>query len=299
MGPSNNAESRSFLFDVDFFYDARIINISKKYGIKGELATVKLLCAINRNGAFAIWDERLKRELQRELEGASKGMLEQIVNSLVKQGFFDKIPFDSAKILTSESIQNGYFKAISDRKLTQPPPCPSRNLEYFNAQNKEKCNKEHFGENEEKIASVLPPYPPIVYNNYNISSSSSSNAREKKNFLVIEEKISEQEKIFKKLSENRIWVERTCMTHRINPEDIPVLLEELNNHLIISGAIDDVKEEKDAQRIFTYWYPKRQSRQIENEKRTSKANETKEDRFSTRRGTEPGAKSRQDYKGAF
>lgn len=83
---------------------------------------IHLLCAIYRNGYFIVWNDMLKYKLLKELPGISAGLLQQIVEGLVRWGFFDKDLFGSAQILTSRGIQKRYFEAIrrrvpSDSKL--------------------------------------------------------------------------------------------------------------------------------------------------------------------------------------
>ena len=80
-----------------------------EFGIKGELAAVKLLCAIYRNGYFAEWSDRTRNKLLGELPTVSEKLLDEIVSHLVRWGFFDKALFDSAHILTSHGIQKRYF----------------------------------------------------------------------------------------------------------------------------------------------------------------------------------------------
>ena len=105
-----------FPFDVDFFEDEKIVAISGEFGIKGELAVIKLLCAIYRNGYFIEWSEMLQMKMLHSLKGVSLELLKTIVLRLVRWGFFDKTIFDSTSILTSVGIQKRYFEAISRRK---------------------------------------------------------------------------------------------------------------------------------------------------------------------------------------
>ena len=105
-----------FPFAVDFFDDEKIGAISGEFGIKGEITTVKLLCAIYRNGYFILWDEALKMKLLKCLPGISLELLERIVIRLVKWGFFEQDLFDTVKVLTSKAIQRRYFAAIKKRK---------------------------------------------------------------------------------------------------------------------------------------------------------------------------------------
>lgn len=111
-----------FPFDIDFFNDEKIEAISGEFGIKGEIATIKLLFAVYRNGYFIEWNEMLKMKLLKNLPGVSLDLLEQIINRLVKWEFFDKNLFDSVKILTSHGIQKRYFEAIRRRRKSKDYP---------------------------------------------------------------------------------------------------------------------------------------------------------------------------------
>lgn len=105
-----------FPLDVDFFVDDKVIAIVGEFGIKGEAAVIHLLCAIYRNGYYAEWGERLRSKLDRELPGVSVKLLEEIIDRLVRWGFFDKELFSSSSILTSRGIQRRYFEAARKRK---------------------------------------------------------------------------------------------------------------------------------------------------------------------------------------
>ena len=111
-----------FSFDVDFFDDEKIGAISGEFGIKGEITAINLLCAVYRNGYFAVWNEPLKMKLLKSLPGINSELLDQIVNRLVRWGFFDSSCFSSVKILTSEGIQKRYFEAIKRRKPKEEYP---------------------------------------------------------------------------------------------------------------------------------------------------------------------------------
>lgn len=111
-----------FPFDVDFFDDEKIVAIAGEFGLKGEITAIKLLCAVYRNGYFAEWNEMLKMKMLRFLPGISSELLEQIVDRLVKWGFFDKTLFHSAKVLTSVGIQRRFFSASRKRIKTRENP---------------------------------------------------------------------------------------------------------------------------------------------------------------------------------
>lgn len=107
-----------FPLDVNIFDDEKVAAISGEFQIKGEITLIKLLCAIYRNGYFYEWSEMNKAYLLRSLPTVTPGLLEQIVERLVRWGFFDKSLFDSHNILTSRSIQERYFAAIARRKVS-------------------------------------------------------------------------------------------------------------------------------------------------------------------------------------
>jgi hypothetical protein len=117
MARPNKTGLEYFPLDVDFFNDEKISAISGEFGIKGELACIKLLCAIYRNGYFALWSEMLRMKLIKELPGVSADLLETIVSRLVRWGFFDKALFDENGILTSNGIQRRYFE-ITRRRMS-------------------------------------------------------------------------------------------------------------------------------------------------------------------------------------
>ena len=109
--------------DVDIFEDAKLCVIRKEFGGKGELAAIKLLCAVYHSGYFIEWNESVRVKLYTELDGVSLGLLDQIVKSLVKWDFFDQSLFDSVHILTSHGIQKRYF-AITRRRVKDPSQVP-------------------------------------------------------------------------------------------------------------------------------------------------------------------------------
>ena len=110
-----------FPFDVDFFEDDKISAVFVEFGIKGEIAAIKLLCAVYRNGYFIEWRDTVRIKLLRVLPGISPELLEQIVRSLVRWGFFDKALFDSANVITSHGIQTRYFSSKRQKPDSDMP----------------------------------------------------------------------------------------------------------------------------------------------------------------------------------
>lgn len=104
-----------FSFDIDFFEDEKIEPISGEFGIKGEIIVIRLLCAVYRNGYFAMWNEQTKMTLANRCKVSSE-LVEQVINRLVKWGFIEKTLFDSAKVITSRGIQKRFKEATRKRK---------------------------------------------------------------------------------------------------------------------------------------------------------------------------------------
>lgn len=104
-----------FPFDVDFFDDDKVEAISGEFGVKGELATIKLLCAIYRNGYYIVWNELAKMKLTKRLHGVSPELLDTIVLRLIKWEFFNEGLFRSAQVLSSTGIQKRWREATRKR----------------------------------------------------------------------------------------------------------------------------------------------------------------------------------------
>jgi len=109
-----------FPLDVDFFEDEKIQFVSARFGIKGEVCAIRLLTRIYRNGYFVKWDED-SSYLFAKVAGKefTPGLVNEVVNELIKRGFFDETLFDSLGILTSHGIQERFFKACERRKSVE------------------------------------------------------------------------------------------------------------------------------------------------------------------------------------
>ena len=111
-----------FPFDVGFFENEKIACIAGEFGIKGEIVAIRLLCAVYGNGYFLEWNDAYKMKTLRQMPGVSSELFDQILNRLVRWGFFDASLFDSVKVLTSVGIQKRYFEAVKFRKLDKNLP---------------------------------------------------------------------------------------------------------------------------------------------------------------------------------
>lgn len=109
-----------FPFDVDFFEDEKIQFVSARFGPKGEVCAIRLLAQIYRNGYFKKWDDDTSYLFSKAAgEQITARLANEVVNELVKRGFFDKSLFDSFGILTSRGIQRRYLDACVRRKSVE------------------------------------------------------------------------------------------------------------------------------------------------------------------------------------
>lgn len=105
-----------FDLSVDFFDDDKIALVEAKYGIKGTYIAMRLLAKIYRFGFYLQWGEDEAALFARSIgNGLSAGLARDVVEELVRRGFFDKAMLDSFSILTSKGIQQRYFNAIKRR----------------------------------------------------------------------------------------------------------------------------------------------------------------------------------------
>lgn len=109
-----------FPFDVDFFKDDKICLMSARFGSKGEIIAVKLLCKIySTYGYYYTWgeDESLLFA-QSAGDGITHSLVNDVVVELAKRGFFNKPIFDKFGILTSTGIQERYLTICKLLKRT-------------------------------------------------------------------------------------------------------------------------------------------------------------------------------------
>jgi len=106
-----------FSFDIDFFNDQKIEFVSAKYGELGELIAIKLLCKIYREGYYLKWGEDECLLFSKKAgEDISKELVKNVIDELLKRGFFNKNLYDKYSILTSKGIQKRFLEAAKRRK---------------------------------------------------------------------------------------------------------------------------------------------------------------------------------------
>ena len=114
---------KNFQLSVDFFDRPDICAVTVEHGIKGQAATIMLLCAIYKNGYFIEWKPENYLVILKELPGIKIKKMEKIVKTLVEWGFFDKTAFDVHQVLTSREIQLQYLES-QENNLTDVDALP-------------------------------------------------------------------------------------------------------------------------------------------------------------------------------
>lgn len=106
-----------FPFDIDFFSDQKIEFLSAKYGIKGEIIAIKLLCKIYRDGYYLNWGEDECLLFSKKAgDNISVELVDDVIKELLKRNFFDEKLYKKYQILTSKGIQERYLEATKRRK---------------------------------------------------------------------------------------------------------------------------------------------------------------------------------------
>lgn len=254
--------------DVDFFADEKIAAISGEFGIKGEITVIKLLCAVYRNGYFILWNEPLKYKLLRDLPGVSPELIDQIVNRLVRWGFFDESLFDSVKVLTSRGIQKRFFSITRRRGLPH-------DAKYLLAENG--CTGV-IDDNNPAATELLTAKTPQSKVKKRIISTTTTTARENlddsedsvNDFSATPEKGCAEKvppqvppgtytlvpigQVAEWMKSETVWLEAFCINNHKDPEYIKRKIDEFAAHCANNG--ETAKDKGDCKRHFNYWLRK-------------------------------------------
>ena len=124
MGRPQKKGVPHFPLSVDFFSQDLVCALRSEFGLKGEITLVKMLCQVFRHGYYLKWNTSTRMHLLGQLPGVNSELLSQIVQRLVKWGYFDRELFREHKVLTNAGIQQQYFSLT--RRRQQP-----RNIPYL------------------------------------------------------------------------------------------------------------------------------------------------------------------------
>lgn len=120
----NNIGIDFFPMSTDFFEDDKIALIEAEFGIKGSYTALRLLCKIYKfEGYFCQWGKDQCLIFAKQLgDGFKSSTVDEIVQGLIRRGFFDKAVFDSFQVLTSRGMQRRFFEACKRRQVVYVNP---------------------------------------------------------------------------------------------------------------------------------------------------------------------------------
>ena len=122
MGRPQKKGLDHFCLPVDFFSQDIISALRSEFGLKGEISLIKILCNVFRYGYYLKWNPSMRLRILGELPGVNAELLGQIVQRLVKWGFFDAELYRKHRVLTSAQIQQEYFSLTRRRRQSERLP---------------------------------------------------------------------------------------------------------------------------------------------------------------------------------
>jgi len=106
-------------FPLNVALNDKIELIEAEFGLTAFAVVVKLFQKIyGGQGYYCEWNKEVALLFARKV-GLGGNAVSEIVSASVKRGIFDKTLYDKYSILTSEGIQERYFKAVSRRKSVE------------------------------------------------------------------------------------------------------------------------------------------------------------------------------------
>lgn len=266
MARPNKTGLDYFPLDVDFFADEKIAAISGEFGIKGEITVIKLLCAVYRNGYFILWNEPLKYKLLRDLPGVSPELIDQIVNRLVRWGFFDESLFDSVKVLTSRGIQKRFFSITRRRGLPH-------DAKYLLAENGCTGVIDDNNPSATELLTAKTPQSKVKKRIISTTTTARENSNDSQDSVKDIDATPEKgcaEKVpptpegtveYIRINElaswmksQTVWLEAFCMNNHMDPEAVKRRIDEFEAHCIDNG--ETAKDKRDCMRHFNNWMRK-------------------------------------------
>ena len=110
--------------DVDFFENKKIRLIRAEFGIQGVYIFILILNEIYRtSGYYKQWDhdDCLLMSANAGVDGGcSPGLIDEVVQGLVRRSLFDKRVFDSFGVLTSPEIQRRFLRIVGNSRDSIP-----------------------------------------------------------------------------------------------------------------------------------------------------------------------------------
>lgn len=157
-------------FDVGFFDDMKIMLVAEKFGWKGELIAVKLLCQIYKEGYMIQWNDDASVVFAKRVmcDPACRALVKEVIKELVDVGFFDKGIYDSLHLLTSRAIQKRWLAVRKKGRLYNK--IPSEHLLYFGEETENEQNNKCDLEGITYTENVTNDPPNDIYDPPNVTN---------------------------------------------------------------------------------------------------------------------------------
>lgn len=234
-----------FPFDIDLFQDEKVVCVAGEFGLKAEITIVKLLCAVYRNGYFLEWSDKEKMTLLHSLPSVSVGLLDQIIDSLLRWGFFCRSLFESANVLTSEGIQRRYFEAVKFRKIDV------EKLPYLLIPNPDNYAQKRVSQGLTPISQGLTPEKQAEStqkekkDNIKLSNTPSPRTRE-------EELLERFDRFAREVLDGNYQIWREQMKNKYHISDLPEAISKFRQYAIETVLLEKLKGIEDFQRFFAW-----------------------------------------------
>lgn len=235
-----------FPFDIDFFQDEKVVCVAGEFGLKAEITIVKLLCAVYRNGYFLEWSDKEKMTLLHSLPSVSVGLLDQIIDSLLRWGFFCRSLFESANVLTSEGIQRRYFEAAKFRKID------TENLPYLLIENPAIYPKKGVSQGKTPVSQGKTPVSQCdnsqnkIKDNIKLSNTTLT-TRKREEILLETFDGFIQEVLY---GQHEIWA--TQVKKKFHIEDMPAAIAKYRDYAIEMSLIEEIQDLKGFKKFFVW-----------------------------------------------
>lgn len=228
-----------FPLSVTLFEDDKIRYIGARFDERGELLVVKLFQEIYRHkGYYMNWDNDEAALFAKSAgKNISPGLAIDVVNELLKRGFFDEDIHKRLSILTSYNIQRTYEKICKDSGRKGDFIKPEHKITAWNE------HKKSFPVEETELTGK--------------ESTQTKGKETKLNETKGVDVAETREEVFKKnLLADRIYLERECIKNKIEEDKYLMAVEDFFADK--KNNLEDKlwPNESDCRKNFMYWIPK-------------------------------------------
>ena len=256
-----------FPLDVRFFENDKIEFIMAKFGLRGVSIVIRLLCDIYANGYYIRWDDDKCRLMSRKLGARNGQFVSQVVQGLLKIGFFDAESYTKHGILTSKSAQEVYLDYVRKCKLEEIQDSDYLIIEPIQKRKHTKREKQIDEKRDSKGETNNSPYNinKIKGNKIEKEEKNSSSSEEEKE--VVEDanasggKDLNEKKSLKsyriELLGNDSWcrsIAQLSGQEELSYRELPQVMELFELHIATQNCENEIFSGNEYARRFTNWW---------------------------------------------